>query len=208
MDLSSLVSKAPPLIFFLCISLLSAFVISVQAADSPLYGRWQMDAEKSDNVREVIEEFMRQNKPKGRRSGEGKREEASVAASAGLYPGSKGGTELVVSNYLPQVKLLTIEPVPDGIRMHYEGMEPRIISTSGETASISATGTPLDGNRNVAIAGWENDNFYSEITTEQGIHIFESYLVSGSMLIIKTELRYPVLEPLIVMRRFNRLPEP
>ncbi len=190
------------LIAFLLLTLLAVYPPRVAAAESDLYGRWQLDVEKSDDVSEVIDEFLRNNKSKHKRSGGGPR----VADTAGMSPVGKGGVDLLIANYLPRARLLVIAPVDNGIAIRCEGMEQRLINTSGKTASISAAGKPLDGNRDVAIAGWEKGNLYSEVTTEQGVHIFESFLLSGTSLIIETEFRYPVLEPLIVTRRFNKLP--
>lgn len=189
----------------LCFFVLTfAFTQGLVADDVSLYGRWALDIEKSDNVANALEEFSRHNKPKRNRSDDDEKGKRSATLNTGISPGRKGGVSSLVEEYLPGKKILLIEKVTNGIRVQYEGLDGRLIDTTGKTGSISATGKPFDDNRNVAIAGWESGKLYSEITTEQGIRIFESYSVSGSILVIETEFRYPTLDPWLVKRVFNR----
>jgi len=176
-------------------------LVAIADLEPGLHGRWMLDQENSDDIRDALKQFRKDNKQKRKKSGSSKK------GAGTTYSNRKGGVEALIADYLPGVHALSITGIEQGILLQFEGQSARAIDTSGVAAPVSVTGKPLDANRDVTIAGWEHGNLYSEITTQHGIRILESYLLTDSSqsLIIETEFLYPAMKPFRVKRRYNRV---
>jgi hypothetical protein len=187
-------------LLFCCISL--SCLVAIADPEQGLHGRWILDQENSDDIQDALKKFRKDNKSKRKKSRSNKKD-----ATADTRSSRKGGVEALIADYLPEVYGLSITGIEQGILLQYEGQSTRAIDTSGLAASVSVAGKSADANRDVKIAGWEDGNLYSEITTQHGIRIYESYLLADSSqsLIIETEFLYPAMEPFKIKRRYNRV---
>lgn len=169
---------------------------------SPLVGDWKLIPELSDTLESAMEKLRKMSK---------KKQKARAGGSTKTRNNPEGVTYGLMRNMQMVVKLFLVDEPYMEVNVEDKGMQlkfpsqARFIPTTGEAAAISARGAPHNAARNVSISGWEDGVLVVETTTELGIKVLEQYSADAEQLRVKTEIDYPNVPLLPLVRVYDRL---